>query len=66
MNTNNNQPITAALPELAVIGNLVYESYDASRLVDAIVGCFTPRQDSLSEPVSHGFQVFYTHPLFYK
>ena len=37
MNTNNNQPITAALPELAVIGNLVYENYDASRLVDAII-----------------------------
>lgn len=27
----------AALPELAVIGNLVYENYDASRLVDAII-----------------------------
>lgn len=38
MNTNNNQPIPAALPELEVIGNLVYENYDASRLVDATVG----------------------------
>ena len=66
MNTNNNQPITAALPELAVIADLVYENYDASRLVDATVGWFTPRQDSLSETVSHGFEVFYTHPLFYK